>query len=68
MQPLRDIAAVVRAERVDDSRWVMPRRFTCIATLHGSGAMDIHATRLGVDFTLNAVRFYGPKQSVSMGG
>ncbi|MDN5274895.1 MAG: cysteine desulfurase, cysteine desulfurase [Candidatus Saccharibacteria bacterium] len=64
VQPLRDIAAVVREERA--------RRLALGDTtpiyLHsdasqGAGQLDIHATRLGVDLlTLNAGKVYGPKQ------
>jgi cysteine desulfurase len=64
VQPLRDIAAVVREERA--------RRLelgdTTSIYLHsdasqGAGHLDIHATRLGVDLlTLNAGKVYGPKQ------
>lgn len=64
VQPLRDIAAVVREERA--------RRLelgdTTPIYLHsdasqGAGQLDIHATRLGVDLlTLNAGKVYGPKQ------
>lgn len=64
VQPLRDIASVIHAER--DSR----RRAgnTTPIYLHsdasqGAGQLDIHVSRLGVDLlTLNAGKVYGPKQ------
>lgn len=64
IQPLRDIAAVVRAER--DAR-LMAGNTTPIY-LHsdasqGAGLLDIHVARLGIDLlTLNAGKVYGPKQ------
>lgn len=64
VQPLRDIAAVVRKER--------ERRLSSGDTtpiyLHsdasqGTGQLDVHVSRLGVDLlTLNAGKVYGPKQ------
>jgi cysteine desulfurase len=64
VQPLRDIAACIRAERA--------RRLEASDTtpiyLHtdasqGAGQLDIHVARLGVDLlTLNAGKVYGPKQ------
>lgn len=64
VQKLRDIASVVRDERV--------RRLAIGNTtpiyLHsdasqGAGALDINVARLGVDLlTLNAGKIYGPKQ------
>lgn len=64
VQPLRDIATVVKAER--------ERRLSAGDTtpiyLHsdasqGVGQLDIHVARLGVDMlTLNAGKVYGPKQ------
>jgi cysteine desulfurase len=64
VQPLRNIAAVVRDER--------ERRLgigdTTPIYLHsdasqGAGQLDIHMARLGVDLlTLNAGKVYGPKQ------
>ena len=64
IQPLGDIAAVVREERA--------RRLEAGDTtpiyLHsdasqGAGLIDIHVARLGVDMlTLNAGKVYGPKQ------
>lgn len=64
VQPLRDITAVIHAER--DKR----RRLgdTTPIYLHsdasqGAGQLDIHVSRLGVDLlTLNAGKVYGPKQ------
>lgn len=64
IQPLRDIAEVIRKER--------ERRRTEGDTtpiyLHsdasqGVGLLDIHVSRLGVDLlTINAAKIYGPKQ------
>jgi cysteine desulfurase len=64
VQPIRDIAAVIHAER--------ERRLSSGDTtpiyLHsdasqGAGQLDIHVARLGVDLlTLNAGKVYGPKQ------
>lgn len=64
IQPLREIAAVVKRER--------ERRLgsgdTTPIYLHsdasqGAGQLDIHVSRLGVDLlTLNAGKVYGPKQ------
>jgi cysteine desulfurase len=64
VQPLRDIAALIRKER--------ERRLEAGDTtpiyLHsdasqGAGQLDIHVARLGVDLlTLNAGKVYGPKQ------
>lgn len=64
IQPLRDIAEVVRTIRAE--------RLSCGDTtplyLHsdasqGAGQIDIHTARLGVDLlTLNAGKVYGPKQ------
>lgn len=64
VQPLREIATVVKAER--------ERRLAAGDTtpvyLHsdasqGAGQIDIHVARLGVDLlTLNAGKVYGPKQ------
>lgn len=64
VQPLRDIAEVVRMER--DAR--RTRGSTTPIYLHsdasqGAGLLDIHVSRLGVDMlTLNAGKVYGPKQ------
>lgn len=64
IQPLREIAAVVRAER--DRR--LAAGDTTPIYLHsdgsqGAGQIDIHVSRLGVDLlTLNAGKVYGPKQ------
>jgi cysteine desulfurase len=64
VQPLREIAAVIQAER--------EKRRTAGNTtpiyLHtdasqGAGQLDVHVARLGVDLlTLNAGKVYGPKQ------
>lgn len=64
VQPLRDIASVVREER--DRRLIVGD--TTPIYLHsdasqGVGQLDIHISRLGVDLlTLNAGKVYGPKQ------
>lgn len=64
VQPLRDIATIVRAER---ERRLLDGDTTPIY-LHsdasqGAGQLDIHVSRLGVDLlTLNAGKVYGPKQ------
>ncbi len=64
VQPLRDIAAVVKAER---ERRLLAGDTTPIY-LHsdasqGAGQIDIHVARLGLDLlTLNAGKVYGPKQ------
>jgi cysteine desulfurase len=64
IQPLREIAAVVRTER---EKRVTAGNTTPIY-LHsdasqGAGQIDIHVARLGVDLlTLNAGKVYGPKQ------
>jgi len=64
VQPLRDIASVVREER--DRRLsagdTTPIYFHSDAS-QGAGQLDIHVSRLGVDLlTLNAGKVYGPKQ------
>jgi cysteine desulfurase len=64
IQPLRDIAAVVKAER--DAR--LARGDHTPIYLHsdasqGVGQLDVNAARLGVDLlTINAAKVYGPKQ------
>lgn len=64
IQPLRDIAQVVRNER--DSR--LARGDHTPIYLHsdasqGVGQLDVNVARLGVDLlTLNAAKVYGPKQ------
>jgi cysteine desulfurase len=64
IQPLRDIAEVVRAER--EAR--LARGDHTPIYLHsdasqGAGQLDINVARLGVDLlTLNAAKVYGPKQ------
>lgn len=64
VQPLRDIAEVVRAER---QRRALagdptPIYFHSDAS-QGLGQIDVHVARLGVDaLTLNAGKIYGPKQ------
>lgn len=64
IQPLRDIAEVVRAER--EAR--LARGDHTPIYLHsdasqGVGQLDVNVARLGVDLlTLNAAKVYGPKQ------
>ncbi len=64
IQPLRDIAAVIKRER--EAR--LARGETTPIYLHsdasqGVGQLDVHVARLGVDLlTLNAGKVYGPKQ------
>ncbi len=64
IQPLRDIAAVVRRER--EKR--LAAGDNTLIYLHsdgsqGAGQLDIHVSRLGIDLlTLNAGKVYGPKQ------
>lgn len=64
VQPLRDIAEVVKAER---GRRLAAGDTTPIY-LHadasqGAGQLDLHVSRLGIDLlTLNAGKVYGPKQ------
>lgn len=64
IQPLRDIAAIIREER--EKRRTLGD--TTPIYLHsdasqGVGQLDVHVSRLGVDLlTLNAGKIYGPKQ------
>jgi cysteine desulfurase len=64
VQPLRDIAGVIREER--ERR--LSRGDTTPIYLHsdasqGVGQLDVHVSRLGVDLlTLNSGKIYGPKQ------
>jgi cysteine desulfurase len=64
IQPLRDIAAVIREER--EARLAAGN--TTPIYLHsdasqGAGQLDLHVSRLGIDMlTLNAGKIYGPKQ------
>lgn len=64
IQPLRDIAQVIRKER--DARLargdMTPLYFHSDAS-QGVGQLDVHVARLGVDLlTINAGKVYGPKQ------
>lgn len=64
IQPIRDIAEVVKAER--EARLMRgdktPIYFHCDAS-QGAGQLDVNVARLGVDMlTLNAGKIYGPKQ------
>ncbi|MDK2899218.1 MAG: cysteine desulfurase [Patescibacteria group bacterium] len=64
IQPLRDIAQVIKAERetrlLNDNK--TPIYFHSDAS-QGVGQIDINVARLGVDMlTMNAGKIYGPKQ------
>ncbi|MFC2317567.1 MAG: cysteine desulfurase family protein, partial [Candidatus Saccharimonas sp.] len=64
VQPLRDIADVVCAERRRrfEAGEVTPIWLHTDAS-QGAGQLDLHVSRLGVDaMTLNAGKIYGPKQ------
>lgn len=64
IQPLSEIAAVVREERVrrHESGNDEPIYFHSDAS-QGAGLLDIHVARLGVNLlTVNAAKLYGPKQ------
>ena len=64
VQPLRDIATVIHAER-EHRRQVGDTTPIYLHTdaSQGAGQIDIHVSRLGVDLlTLNAGKVYGPKQ------
>jgi cysteine desulfurase len=65
IQPLRDIATVIEAERRRraDAGEVTPLYFHSDAS-QGLGQIDVHVARLGVDaLTVNAGKVYGPKQT-----
>ena len=64
IQPLRDIAAVIRKEREKrrEAGNTAPIYLHSDAS-QGVGQLDVHVARLGVDLlTLNAGKIYGPKQ------
>ncbi len=64
IQPISDIAAVVKAERLarSENGDNTPIYFHCDAS-QGVGDLDINVARLGVDMiTINAGKIYGPKQ------
>ncbi len=68
VQPLRDIAEVVRAERARRAEAGDPRPiyFHSDAS-QGLGQLDVHVSRLGVDaLTINAGKIYGPKQVAAL--
>lgn len=68
VQPLRDIAEVVRAERARRAEAGDPRPiyFHSDAS-QGVGQIDVHVSRLGVDaLTINAGKLYGPKQVAAL--
>ncbi len=64
IQPLRDIATVVKAER--EHRLAQGNRtpiYLHSDASQGVGQLDVNVARLGVDLlTLNAAKIYGPKQ------
>lgn len=64
VQKLRDIAEVIRDERVARrARGNETPLYLHSDASQGAGALDINVARLGVDFlTLNAGKIYGPKQ------
>lgn len=64
IQPLRDIARVVRAERTRRTQAGETRPIYLHSDAsQGVGQIDVHIARLGVDaLTLNAGKMYGPKQ------
>lgn len=64
IQPLREIAEVVRQERARraEAGETRPIYFHSDAS-QGVGQIDVHVARLGVDaLTINAGKIYGPKQ------
>lgn len=64
IQPIRDIATVVEAERTRrlNAGNHDPIAFHCDAS-QGFGQIDVNVARLGVDMlTLNSGKMYGPKQ------
>lgn len=64
IQPLRDVAAVIRQERTRrlEAGDVTPLYFHSDAS-QGVGYLDINVARLGVDMlTINSGKIYGPKQ------
>lgn len=64
IQPLREIAAIIKKEREDRLRFGnMTPIYLHSDASQGAGLLDIHVSRLGVDLlTLNAGKVYGPKQ------
>lgn len=64
IQSLRDIAALIRAERSARlSRGDATPLYLHSDASQGAGLLDIHVSRLGIDLlTLNAGKVYGPKQ------
>ena len=68
IQPLREIAEVVRAERQTraEAGEQRPIYFHSDAS-QGLGQVDVHVSRLGVDaLTINAGKIYGPKQVAAL--
>lgn len=64
IQPLRDIAKVVRLERARRAKTGdMTPIYLHSDASQGLGQIDVHVARLGVDaLTINAGKVYGPKQ------
>ena len=64
VQPLREIAAVIHAEREARRASGNPVPiYLHTDASQGAGQLDVHVARLGVDLlTLNAGKVYGPKQ------
>lgn len=64
IQPLREIAEVVRREREQRlARGDVTPLYLHSDASQGAGQLDVHVSRLGVDLlTLNAGKVYGPKQ------
>lgn len=64
IQPLRDIAQVIRKEREQRlARGDMTPLYFHSDASQGVGQLDVHVARLGVDLlTINAGKIYGPKQ------
>lgn len=64
VQPLRDIAAVIKTERENRlSQGNKTPIYLHSDASQGVGQLDVNVARLGVDMlTLNAAKIYGPKQ------
>jgi len=63
VQPMRDIAKIIKAKQVERSREDPPLIFHSDAC-QAANYLDLHVARLGVDMlTLNGGKIYGPKQS-----
>ena len=68
IQPLRDIAEAVRAERTRRAEaGEQTRIYFHSDASQGMGQIDVHVARLGVDaLTINAGKLYGPKQVAAL--